>query len=159
MNVLKKEDNDGEEIVNLLKAIHNGIKKHGIKKIVKSLNCLDIGYTSGMNYEAINYITSTVCKELDVETYSLYGFNSRGDVTTARKFCILLFRKHLSISAADAASHFHRSRQIAHLAETEFSNINEKNTQQKKILEQYNKLDEIISEFLSNNFKKQEDDK
>ncbi len=157
MTALKIDDNDGEEIVNLLKAIHNGIKKHGLKKIVKSLNCLDIGYSDDMNFEALNYITSIVCKSLKVEHYLLYGFAKRGSVATARKLCMLLFRKHLSMSAADAGLHFNRSRQIAHIAENELNNMSEKNVQHKDFLELYDKLDAKISEFMKKNLKKQDD--
>lgn len=151
------DENDGAEIENLLKAIHNGIKKHGLKKIIKSLNCLDIGYSNGMNYEAINYITSLVCKPLKVEAYLLHGTASRGNVTTARKICMLLFRKHLGISAVEAALHFNRTRQIAHIAETEFGNMNEKNVQDRKFLELYNKLDGKIAEWMLKNTKTKED--
>ena len=157
MNALKMNDNDGEEIINLLKAIHNGIKKHGIKKIVKSLNCLDIGYSDGINYESLNYITSTVCKTLKVEPYLLYGFESRGNVTIARKLCLLLFRKHLSLSAVESALHFNRSRQIAHNAENEFGSMSEKNKQHKIFLEIYKDLDEKISEFMLKIPKNKED--
>ncbi len=155
MNVLQNDENSGEEIVNLLKAIHNGIKKHGLKKIVKSLNCLDIGYSNEMNYEALNYITSTVCKTLKVEPYLLYGATARGNVTTARKLCMLLFRKHLSVSAVEAALHFNRSRQIAHIAENELKNMTDKNPQHKSFMEMYNKLDVKISDWMLKNVNQQ----
>ncbi len=159
MNVLENDGNDGEEIVNLLKAIHGGIKKHGLKKIIKSLNCLDIGYSSDMNYEALHFITMTVTSSLKTEPYLLYGFNSRGDVTIARKLCILLFRKHLFLTAAEAAMHFNRTRQIAHLAELELTQVNIKNKQQKDFIELYNKLDEKVADFMVKNLKKQNNGK
>ncbi len=151
------QENDGEEIINLLKAIHIGIRKHGLRKIVKSLSCLDIGQVNENNLEALNYIKTIVCKALKVEPYLLYGFDARGNVTTARKICMLLFRKHLSISAAEAAQHFNRSRQIAHNAENELDAMSDKNPQDRGFMQLYNTLDVKISEWMIKTLKQQQD--
>lgn len=141
---------ENKTIIDLLKAIDKGIKKHGIRKIVKTLRQIDT-QTNNENYaEIIDFIVTIVCESIDVEKPQLYGFDARGNVTIARKLCILLFRKHLKFNDYDTAAHFNRNRQVTHITEIEFKNIDINNKFEKEYFKMYTYLDSETEKFKQN---------
>lgn len=143
------KNDENRQMVDLLKNLYKAIREHGIKKIVKSLRDIDIEFNNEHHSQIIEYIVSSACEMLDVKKDKLFDFKTRGDVTVARKICILLFRKHLNLSDVDASAYFNRSRQVTHNTEMEFAAMDIQNKFDKDFLTLYNALDKMVSEYTS----------
>lgn len=114
---------DERELYELIRNLSRGIKKHGIRKVIKSLKKINFiaDEQDNINYTLIDTIESSVCNKIGVPRDELYGFASRGEITIARKFCILLIRKFIpNISDETVANQYNRSRQVVHNTEKEF---------------------------------------
>lgn len=112
---------DERELYELIRNLSRGIKKHGIRKVIKSLKQINFIQDEDDNYTLIDHIEGAVCNKLGVPRDELYGFASRGEITIARKFCILLIRKfNPNMSDEIVASQYNRSRQVVHNTEKEF---------------------------------------
>ena len=92
-----------------------------------------------------------VCAKIGVPKDELFGFSSRGEITIARKLCIILIRKHISnISDAEVGSHYNRSRQDVHNTEKEFKSLvaGKKNKFHIDLLQMYEELDSSVDNFV-----------
>ena len=112
---------DEKELYELIRNLSRGIKKHGIRRVIKSLKQINISDDDEVNYILIDTIEDSVCSKIGVPRDELYGFASRGEITIARKFCIILVRKFVAdVSDEMLANHYNRSRQVVHNTEKEF---------------------------------------
>ena len=112
---------DDKELYELIRNLSRGIKKHGIRRVIKSLKQINISDDDEVNYILIDTIEDSVCSKIGVPRDELYGFASRGEITIARKFCIILVRKFVAdVSDEMLANHYNRSRQVVHNTEKEF---------------------------------------
>ena len=116
----KNENKEHKELYDLIRNLGKGIRKHGLKKVVRALKEINIVSESEKKIAIIDFIEKIVCDRLGVPSVELFNFNSRGEITIARKLCILLIRKYISISDDELANHYNRTRQIVHNAEKEF---------------------------------------
>jgi hypothetical protein len=149
---------DERELYELIRNLSRGIKKHGIRKVIKSLKQINFlaDEEDNINYTLIDQIESTVCAKIGVPRDELYGFASRGEITIARKFCILLIRKFIrNMSDELVATQYNRSRQVVHNTEKEFRTI--KSGKQNKfhldLLSLYAELENEIQKFIDNSKK------
>lgn len=149
---------DERELYELIRNLSRGIKKHGIRKVIKSLKQINFvaDEKDNINYTLIDTIESSVCNKLGVPRDELYGFASRGEITVARKFCILLIRKFIvNMSDELVASQYNRSRQVVHNTEKEFRML--KNGKLNKFhidfISIYNELEIEIQNFIDNSKK------
>jgi len=146
---------DEKELYELIRNLSRGIRKHGIKKVIKSLKQINISNSEDEddNISLIDYVEKLVCTKLGVPLDELFDFTTRGEITIARKFCILLIRKHIpNISDELVANHYNRSRQVVHNTEKEFRLLKtgKQNKFQIDFLSIYNDLDNEIEELLKN---------
>jgi chromosomal replication initiation ATPase DnaA len=110
-----------KEFYELIRNLSKGLKRHGLKKVIKALKQINIDNEDEINFSIIDFIENAVCTKIGVPKDELFGFASRGEITIARKFCILLIRKYISnISDEELGNHFNRSRQVVHNTEREF---------------------------------------
>lgn len=103
------------------------------------------------NFALIDFIEKTVCERLGVPMEELFNFTSRGEITIARKFCILLIRNHIEdISDDEVANHYNRSRQVVHNTEKEFRHLKDgkKNQFHIDFLSIYEELDVTTKNFI-----------
>ena len=115
---------DEQELQELMRNISRGIKKHGIKKIIRGLKQINLQTEGDINDEVIDFVEKSVCSKIGVPRETLYSFDLRGEVTIARKICILVIRRNLpKISPDELGSHYNRSRQTIFNAEKEFKSI------------------------------------
>ena len=147
---------DEKELYELIRNLSRGIKKHGIRRVIKSLKQINISDDDEVNYILIDTIENSVCLKIGVPRDELYGFASRGEITIARKFCIILVRKFVpDVSDEMLANHYNRSRQVVHNTEKEFRLL--KSGKQNKFhidfLSIYYQLEKEIGEFIKK-FKK-----
>jgi hypothetical protein len=147
---------DEKELYELIRNLSRGIKKHGIRRVIKSLKQINISDDDEVNYILIDTIEDSVCSKIGVPRDELYGFASRGEITIARKFCIILVRKFVAdVSDEMLANHYNRSRQVVHNTEKEFRLL--KSGKQNKFhidfLSIYYQLEKQIEEFIKK-FKK-----
>jgi chromosomal replication initiation ATPase DnaA len=142
---------DEKELYDLIKNLSRGIKKHGIRKVIKSLKQINITDETDVNYVLIDHIEHSVCTKIGVPRDELYGFASRGEITIARKFCILLIRKFSPyISDENLGNHYNRSRQVVHNTEKEFRLLRsgKQNKFEIDFLKIYNELEKEIQDFV-----------
>lgn len=151
--------NENRELYDLIRQISKGLRKHGIKKVIRALKEINVVSDSDIKWSTIDYIERIVCEKLGVPMDELFNFESRGEITIARKFCILLIRNHVpDISDDDVGNHYNRSRQVVHNTEKEYRAFkNGKKTQfHNDFLSIYNELDMETKNFIKNlNNKKQ----
>lgn len=143
---------DEKELYDLIKNLSRGIKKHGIRKVIKSLKQINLSDENDVNYILINHIEQSVCDKIGVPRDELYSFESRGEITIARKFCILLIRKFSpNISDEILGNQYNRSRQVVHNTEKEFRLLKsgKQNKFQIDFLKIYSDLEIDIEKFLN----------
>lgn len=151
---------DEKELYDLIRNLSRGIKKHGIRKVIKSLKQINISDETDVNYVLIDHIEQLVCSKIGVPRDELYGFESRGEITIARKFCIILIRKFSPyISDEVLANQYNRSRQVVHNTEKEFRLLKsgKQNKFQIDFLKIYTELENEIDNFLTDFWKKKRD--
>jgi hypothetical protein len=118
------DNNDSRELYDLIRNLSKGLRKHGVKKVIRALKEINIVSESERNYAIIDYVENLVCKKLGVPTEELFNFTTRGEITIARKLCILLVRRNIDkISDDELANHYNRSRQVVHNTEKEFKGL------------------------------------
>lgn len=116
--------NEERELYELIRNLSKGIKRHGIRKIIKTLKQISLSDENELNNTIIDSIETSVCAKIGVPRDELFGFATRGEITIARKFCILLIRKFIpDVSDELVANHYNRSRQVVHNAEKEFRSL------------------------------------
>jgi hypothetical protein len=143
---------DERELYELIRNLSRGIKKHGIRKVIKTLKQINLSDETDFNYVLIDHIEQSVCAKIGVPRDELYGFDSRGEITIARKFCILLIKKFSPcISGEMLANHYNRSRQVVHNTEKEFRLLlsGKQNKFQIDFLKIYKELEFDIDNYLT----------
>lgn len=144
---------DEKELYELIRNLSKGIKKHGIRKVIKTLKVISLSDEDEWNRAVIDCIESCVCSKIGVPREELYGFATRGEITIARKLCILLIRKFIpDMSDELLGNHYNRSRQVVHNAEKEFRNIlnGRQNNFHQSYINLYSELQSEVEEILSN---------
>ena len=142
---------DEKELYELIRNLSRGIKKHGIRKIIKTLKQISLTDEDEVNYGIIDFIEKRVCSKIGVPREELFDFATRGEITVARKFCILLIRKFIDdVSDEFVANHYNRSRQVVHLTEKEFRNLHsgKKNKFELDFLALYSELEVQVSDYV-----------
>ena len=137
--------NDEKEFYELLRNLSRGMKKHGVRKIIKALKQINLDSENEVNFAIIDFVEKSVCSKIGVPRDELFNFASRGEITIARKFCILLIRKYAkNISDEELGGHYNRSRQVVFNSEKEFRTLKsgKKNKFHTDFIEIYNDLDD-----------------
>ena len=143
--------NDEKEFSELIRNLGRGLKKHGIKKVINALKRINLDDENEVQFSIIDFTEKSVCSKIGVPRDELFGFASRGEITIARKLCILLIRKFMpEISDDELGRHYNRTRQVIHNAEKEFRIL--KSGKQNKfhldLISIYNDLEKEIGEFI-----------
>lgn len=144
-------NNEERELYELIRNLSRGLKKHGVKKVINALKKINTTTENEINYSIIEYVENLVCAKLGVPKEELFGFSSRGEITIARKLCILLIRKYVNkISDAEVGLHYNRSRQVIHNVENEFKSLKEgkKNKFQIDFLKLHTELELDVDAFV-----------
>lgn len=143
--------NQDKELYDLIRQLSKGLRKHGVKKVVKALKEINIVSESEKKFALIDFIEKLVCDRLGVPMDELFNFTTRGEITIARKFCILLIRNHIEdMSDDELGSHYNRSRQVVHNTEKEYRLLKEgkKNQFHIDFLSIYSELDSETKNFI-----------
>jgi hypothetical protein len=141
--------NDEKEFYELIRSLSRGVKKHGVKKIISTLKQINIDNEGEVHFSIIEFIEKSVCSKIGVPREELFNFTSRGEITVARKFCILLIRAYIpNISDAELSSHYNRSRQVIHNTEKEFRTL-KKGKQNKFVKDFFSLYNELYAEVSS----------
>lgn len=139
-----------DDFYELLRSMSRGIKKHGITKVIRALKQINLDNENEYNFAVIEFVEKSVCSKIGVPRDELFGFATRGEITIARKFCILLVRSVLDISDDELGGHYNRSRQVIHNTEREFRLLTtgKKNKFHVDFLDIYNELEKEIQAFV-----------
>lgn len=140
-----------QEFYELIRIISKGLKKHGMKKVINALKKINLDNEEEVNYSITDFIEKSVCINIGVPRAELYGFDTRGEITVARKLCMLLIRKYIpEISDDELGGHYNRSRQVVFNTEKEFRTlkIGKANKFHIDLIELYNSLDKEISTYI-----------
>ena len=138
-------DSSNNEIIELIKAFHRSIKKHGSKKIIRVLQDMDLGSNKS---RIIEYIFDSVSERLKINKESLFEEGIRRDTTLGKKISILLLRKHLDLSPPRAAEYFKRSRQVVYNVENEFKQLNPNIKHDAEFINLFNELDLRVDKYI-----------
>jgi len=145
------DKNDNRELHDLIRQLSKGLRKHGVKKVVRALKEINIVSENEKKFAIIDFIEKLVCDKLGVPIDELFAFASRGEITIARKLCILLIRNHIEdMSDDELGNHYNRSRQVIHNTEKEFRGLKKgkKNQFHIDVLSIYNDLDTETKSFI-----------
>ena len=143
--------NQDRELYDLIRQLSKGLRKHGVRKVVRALKEISIVSENEKKFAIIDFIEKLVCDKLGVPMDELFNFVSRGEITIARKFCILLVKNHIEdISNDELGNHYNRTRQVIHNTEKEYRLLKEgkKNKFHIDFLSIYNELDLETKNFL-----------
>lgn len=145
------KNNESKELYDLIRNLSKGVRKHGIKKVIRAIKEINIVSESEKNYAVIDYVEKLVCKRLGVPIEEIFAFTSRGEIAIARKLCILLIRKNIEgISDDELGNHYNRSRQVIYNTEKEFKLLldGKKNQFHIDFLSIFNDLDKETKEYI-----------
>lgn len=137
------------DIINLIKALSKGIKKHGVQKIIKSLQKIELIHINQNHLDIIDFIETSICERYKILRTTLYNINTRGDITIARELCVLFLRKHLKLSDEEIGSHYNRTRQTLHNAKNKFDKLNAKSKADAKFINVFNEFDTKIQDYIT----------
>lgn len=146
MDTNKKE---GNNFLELVRALHKGIKKHGVKKIYRALKDVDMESDGSDRRKILNFIIESVAKKLGKEKALVLEKGNSKDYAQAKRLCILFFRKYLDLSPSETSEYFGRSRQIIYNIENEFKALNPEFKQDASFLKLYNEIDLKISNYVN----------
>jgi hypothetical protein len=144
--------NDDKELYELISNLSKGVRRHGLKKVIRAIKQINITDKDDYKFSIIEFIEDSVCTKIGVPKDEIFAFNSRGEITIARKLCILLIRKYIeNISDEELGNHFNRSRQVIHNTEKEFRQlqIGKHNKFHIDFLAIYNDLDVQADNFIN----------
>lgn len=142
---------DSTELYELIRNLTKGIRKHGFKKVINALKEINIVSDSDRDFAIIDFIEKIVCDKIGVPNDELFNSTLRGEITIARKLCILLIRRNIEkISDENLGNHYNRTRQVIFNTEKDFLLMREgKKTQlQIDFLNLYNELDIETKDFI-----------
>jgi len=145
------DKNENREIQDLIRQLSKGLRKHGILKVVRALKEINIVGENEKKFAIVDFIEKLVCDRLGVPIDELFSFNSRGEITIARKLCILLIRSHIEdMSDDELGNHYNRSRQVIHNTEKEYKLLKQgkKNQFHIDFLSIYSELDSDTKIFI-----------
>lgn len=145
------KNNESKELYDLIRNLSKGVRKHGIKKVIRAIKEINIVSESEKNYAVIDYVEKLVCKRLGVPIEEIFAFTSRGEIAIARKLCILLIRKNIEgVSDDELGNHYNRSRQVIYNTEKEFKLLldGKKNQFHIDFLSIFNDLDKETKEYI-----------
>lgn len=137
------------EMANFITLLGRGIKKHGIKKIIKALKDFDLTEENINYYTIIDFVEESICMKLNVVRDELYNKKVRGDITIARKLSILLLIKHLNMSDEEIGNHYKRNRQTIYNTKKEFDALDRNNKIDANFINIYNEFDTKIQDFIT----------
>jgi chromosomal replication initiation ATPase DnaA len=146
-------NNEARELTNFLTIVQKGIRKHGIKKIVRIIQAIDLQESNMFYNEIFSYILRLVSDEYNFTADEILQPKTRGDITIARNMAIILIKKHLNISDELLAKEFDRVRVVVYKVCAEFKEYDRNDKFYKEFFEVYDRLDEKIAkhiEYLKN---------
>ena len=104
-----------KHISEFFKVLGKSISKHTPSKILSILKNLDVQteFNNNKQDELVNYICECVANDYNVKVENLFNKKKRGDVTLARKMCIVVMKEFITdIGDTALADFFGRSRQV-----------------------------------------------
>lgn len=137
-----------KDIEKFLVVVHKGIRKHGIKKILKSIQAIDFEENSAYHQDILDYIFKVVTEEFCITKEDLLRREKRGVVTIARKIAIIIASENLAISDDNLAFQFQRVRQIVYNAKQEFKNLDRNDKLDKRFFERYDSINEKVVKYI-----------
>ena len=144
---MSKKD-ESWQIEQLLKVVVKQLKKHGLKKIVRVLREADLEENNLYFSKIYDYIINLTLETFDVSREHLFGFKKRGEVTKARRYAIILIKKHLKISDEHLGLKFHRCRQVIYNVQKEYESLDPKNPiDQKQFFNDFVILDKKVIKY------------
>ncbi len=146
---MKVDLKENIDIINLIKVLGRGIKKHGVQKIIRSLQKIELIHININHLDVIDFIETSICERYKILRTTLYQINTRGDITIARELCVLFLRKHLKMSDEEIGSHYNRTRQTLHNAKNKFDRLNVKSKADAKFINIYNEFDTKIQDYIT----------
>lgn len=137
-----------KDIEKFLVVVHKGIRKHGIKKILRSIQAIDFAENSAYHQEILDYIFKVVTEDFCITKDDLLRRDKRGVVTIARKIAIIIASENLAISDDNLAFQFQRVRQVIYNAKQEFKNLDRNDKFDKRFFERYDSINEKVVKYI-----------
>ena len=151
---------ENRQIIEFFKIIYRGIRKHGLRRIVKTLDSIDLERNNLYFNEIVDYIMKMVTEEFKCEIEDLFSFDKRGNITVARKVAVILMKTHLTISDEQTGKYFNRVRQVIHNIMKEYYLLDRTSKIDNNFFEIHDKLDTKVFEYIENlKFKNNENKK
>ena len=139
---------ENREIIEFFKIIYRGIRKHGLRRIVKTLDSIDIEKSNPHFNEVVDYIIDIVTLEFECDMEDLFSFHKRGNITIARKIAVILMKTHLTISDEQTGKYFNRVRQVVHNIMKEYYALDRTSKIDNNFLEIHDKLDIQVCNYI-----------
>jgi len=129
--------------------IQKGIKKHGIKKIARTIRVIDLRKNNMFYHEIFSFIEQSVADEFNIKVKDLHEKDKRGNVTIARNIAIIVAKNHLDISDEELALEFNRTRQVVYRFRLDFIKMEREKKGDKLFLEKYDIINKKVVEYIN----------
>ena len=139
---------ENRQIIEFFKIIYRGIRKHGLRRIVKSLDSIEIEQNNLYFNEIVDYIIEIVTIEFKCKKEDLFNFDKRGNITVARKISVILIKTHLDISDEQLGKYFNRVRQVVYNTLKEFKNLDRESKLDDEFFELHDKLNIEVCNYI-----------
>ena len=141
---------ESRQMMDFFVIVAKGMRKHGVGKMLKTIQAIDLQANNMFYEDILNYIFKTVGEEYNVTKDEIIGRGkgSRGSSAEARKLVIILAKEHLDISDEYLSNQFERVRQVVYNARKEYENYNRENKQDKAFFEIYDNINNKIVNYI-----------
>ena len=130
---------ENQELEQFLVIVQKGVRKHGIRKIVRVIRTLDLDSNSLYIDDILEYVIKVVCEEFCIEKDEIYS-KKRGIVTIARKIIIVVIHKHLKISDAELGMRLDRDRTLVYKTRKEVDDYDRENPLDAPFFQRYDRV-------------------
>ena len=137
-------DKETKELTAFFKAMNRAFRKHGMKKIIITIQSIDLQDNNVFFRDILNFIFETVCDKYEITIDELRGKETRGESTTARKLAIILAKEHLDISDELLAAEFGRVRQVVFGIMKEYEAYDREDKYHKDFFKVFDEIDEKV---------------
>ncbi len=150
----QQKDSKTNVILDFFRIVERSVHNHSVEKVVTTLRKLDIqSALENKNHEIlVEYIIEAVLQEFasdEVKRKQLFEKTERGEVTVARKLCMILMKEFTKMSNAKIGMYFGgRSRQIVFNVAKEYEEKDHMHRSDLSFLNRYTRLSKKVEYFM-----------
>lgn len=134
---------ENQEAVSLFATIYDSVRTHGLAKVIKTLEDLNMR-GDDLREEMIDLIIFKTCDAYQTTKKEVMESHKRGKIIMAKETIFILFKTHLDLTNVEIANHFKRDEKVVRMALQKFEALNKEIKSDAEFSEKFEELDAFI---------------